>query len=87
MKFCHSQVNEWNWRTSSQVKLVRLRRPKAACSPSYADYRSTTNAALLWDTGHTKGRPHVGRIRQGKETKNLATMGRGLRRSEEDCWR
>jgi hypothetical protein len=28
MKFCHLQVNGWNWRTSSWVKLVSLRRPK-----------------------------------------------------------
>jgi hypothetical protein len=53
------------------VKLVRLRRPKAACSPSYADYRPKTNAAILWDMGHTKGRPHRVGIGQGKETKNL----------------
>jgi hypothetical protein len=30
-----------------------------------------TNAAILWDTGHTKGRLCKGRIGQGKETKNL----------------
>jgi hypothetical protein len=53
------------------VKLVRLRRPKVACSPSYADYRPKTNAALLWDTGHTKGRLHMGGTGQGKETKSL----------------
>jgi hypothetical protein len=35
------------------VKLVRLRRLKAACSSSYVDYRPKTNAAILWDTGHT----------------------------------
>jgi hypothetical protein len=53
------------------VKLVRLRRPKAACSPSYADYRPKTNAAILWDMGHTKGRPHRVGIGQEKETINL----------------
>jgi hypothetical protein len=53
------------------VKLVRLRRPKAAWSPSYADYRPKTHASILWDMDHTKGTPHTGRIRQGKETKNL----------------
>jgi hypothetical protein len=50
---------------------VRLRRPKVSCSPSYADYRPKTNAAILWDTGDTMGRPHMGGIGQGKETKNL----------------
>jgi hypothetical protein len=29
---------------------------------SYADSRPKTNAAILWDMGHTKGRPHTGRI-------------------------
>jgi hypothetical protein len=29
---------------------LRLRRPKATCSPSYADFRPKTNAATLWDT-------------------------------------
>jgi hypothetical protein len=53
------------------VKLVRLRRSKAACPPSYVDCSSKTNAALLWDMGHTKRRLCKGEIRQGKETKNL----------------
>jgi hypothetical protein len=53
------------------VTLVRLRRPKAACSSSYADYRRKTNAAILWDMGHTKGRLCMGEIGQGKGTKNL----------------
>jgi hypothetical protein len=52
MKFCHSQVNGWNWITSSSVKLLSLRKPKIACSPSYADYRSKINAVIL-DMGHT----------------------------------
>jgi hypothetical protein len=38
MKFCHSQVNVWNWKTSFQVNLARLRRPKITCSPSCVDY-------------------------------------------------
>jgi hypothetical protein len=53
------------------MKLSRLRRPKATCSHSYVDYEPTTNAAVLWDTGHTKGRLCMGRIGQRKETKNL----------------
>jgi hypothetical protein len=39
--------------TSSQVKLVRLRRLKIVCSPSYEDYRPKTNAVILLDMGHT----------------------------------
>jgi hypothetical protein len=50
---------------------VRLRRPKATCSVSYEDYRPKTNAALLWDMGHTKGRSCTGGVGQGKETKTL----------------
>jgi sulfite reductase alpha subunit-like flavoprotein len=53
------------------LKLVRLRKPKATCSPSYVDHRLKTNAAILWNMVHTKGRPHIGGIGQGKETKNL----------------
>jgi hypothetical protein len=50
------------------VKLARLRRPKATCSPSYADYKPKTNVEILWDMG-TKGRLGKGGIGQGKETK------------------
>jgi hypothetical protein len=53
------------------VKLARLRRPKATCSPSYVDYSPTTKAAIFWDTGHTKVRPYTVGIGKGKETKNL----------------
>jgi hypothetical protein len=53
------------------VKSARLRRPKAACSPSYVEYRPKTNIEVLWDTGHTKGRSCTGRLGQGKETKSL----------------
>jgi hypothetical protein len=53
------------------VKLARLRRLKAACSPSFVDCRPKTNAAILWDMGHTEGRLCKGGIGQGKETKNL----------------
>jgi hypothetical protein len=53
------------------VKLARLRRPKATCSPSYADNKPKTNAVILWDMGHTKGRLCKEGIGQGKETKNL----------------
>jgi hypothetical protein len=53
------------------VKLARIKRPKGTCSPSYADYRPKTNAAILWNMGHTKGRLCKGGIGQGKETENL----------------
>jgi hypothetical protein len=53
MKSYHSQVNRWNWRTSSEAKLARLRRPKIICSSSYADFRLKTNAVILLDMGYT----------------------------------
>jgi hypothetical protein len=53
------------------VKLVKLRRPKPECSPSYADNRPKTNAAIIWDTGHTKGRLCTGGTEKGKETKSF----------------
>jgi hypothetical protein len=51
------------------VKLAKLRKPKATCSLSYADYRPIINAAILWDMGHTKGRMCKGGIGQGKKPK------------------
>jgi hypothetical protein len=53
MKFYHLQVNGWKWRTFILSEVVRLRRPKITCSPSYEDYRSKTNAVILLDMGHT----------------------------------
>jgi hypothetical protein len=39
-------------------KVSQFRRPKMACSPSYADYRPKTNAVILLDLGHTlRGEP------------------------------
>jgi hypothetical protein len=46
------QVNGWNLRTSSKTKLTSLRRPKIACSPSYADYRPEISAVIFLDMGH-----------------------------------
>jgi hypothetical protein len=43
IKFCHLQVNRWNWRTSSQAKLARFRRSKVIFSLSYVEYVSNTN--------------------------------------------
>jgi hypothetical protein len=53
------------------LREIRIRRPKITCSPSYTDYRPKTNAVILLDRGHTKGRPCPGGIRKGKKTKNL----------------
>jgi hypothetical protein len=59
MKFCHLQVNGWNWRISSYSKFVRLRRTKIACAPSYVDYRPKANAVTLLDMGHTLRGDHT----------------------------
>jgi hypothetical protein len=64
-KSCHSQVNGWNWRTSSKAKLARLRKPKIVCSPSYADFTSKTNAVILLDLGLTLRGEHI-QEEQGK---------------------
>jgi hypothetical protein len=48
----HSQVNGSYWRTSSYVKLARLRRPNVTCSPLCADLRPKTIAVILLDVGH-----------------------------------
>jgi hypothetical protein len=47
MKSYPLQGNGWNWRTSFSVRLARLRRLKIVCSPSYADFRSRANTAVL----------------------------------------
>jgi hypothetical protein len=40
-------------------KLAGLRKPKIICSPSYADFRSKTNAVILLDMGHTLRVEHI----------------------------
>jgi hypothetical protein len=53
------------------IKLARLRRPKIACSPSFADYRPKTNAVIL-HMGHTLRGEHAhGRNRESEENLKL----------------
>jgi hypothetical protein len=59
MKSYHLQVNGWNWRTSFCARLARLRRPKIIYSPSYVDFRSRENAAMLLDLGHRLRGEHI----------------------------
>jgi hypothetical protein len=49
------------------VKLARIRRPKIAYSPSYADYRPKTNPVILLDMGNTLRGEHacMNREREG----------------------
>jgi hypothetical protein len=61
MKSYHSQVNRWNWRTSSWARLAKLRRPKIKCYPSYVDFRSRANTARGLDFDHMIRWEHTGR--------------------------
>jgi hypothetical protein len=40
-------------------KVARLRRPKIICSPSYTDFRSRANTAMLLDLGHMLRGEHL----------------------------
>jgi hypothetical protein len=40
-------------------KVIRLRRPKIVCSPSYVDFRYRENAAMLLDLGHMLRGEHI----------------------------
>jgi hypothetical protein len=46
-------------------EIIQAQKAKATCSPSYADCRPKTNAAILRDEGPTKGRLHRVGIGQG----------------------
>jgi hypothetical protein len=59
-------VSKWMELENIILSEVRLGRPKVSFSPSHADYRPETNAAILLKVGHTKGRPHMGGVRQRK---------------------
>jgi hypothetical protein len=47
-----SFISKWIELENTILSEVRLRRPKIACSLSYADYRPQTNAVILLDMGH-----------------------------------
>jgi hypothetical protein len=40
-------------------EVSQVRRPKFICSPSYADFRSRENAAMLLDLGHMTRGEHI----------------------------
>jgi hypothetical protein len=50
------------------MELEKLRRPKIAWSPSYADHRPKINAEIFLDMGRTLKGEHTGGIWKGKET-------------------
>jgi hypothetical protein len=51
------------------VRSARLRRPKIICSPSYLDFRSRANAAVLLDLDHMIKGEHIQEIRIGRKPK------------------
>jgi hypothetical protein len=52
-------------------EVSQAQKAKVTSSPSYIYYRPKTNAAILWDIGHTKWRPCTRGIGQQKGLKNL----------------
>jgi hypothetical protein len=63
-------------------EVSQAQKAKVTCSPSNVNYRPKTNAAIRWNTGHTKGKLHMGGIREGKETKKLNWLMCSLYRNE-----
>jgi hypothetical protein len=51
--------NKRKMKKKKKEKLVRLRRPKIICSPSYVVYRPKTNAVILLDMDHTLRDEHT----------------------------
>jgi hypothetical protein len=65
MKFCHSQVNGWNWRILSEIiQTQKAKKPHILPPMQIADKCSN-----IMD--HTNRRLCKAGIGQGKETKNL----------------
>jgi hypothetical protein len=54
-----SFTSKWRELESIILSEVSLRRPKISCSPSYADYRTETNAIILLDMGYTLRGEHA----------------------------
>jgi hypothetical protein len=40
----------------------QAQRPKTRYSLSYVEYKPNTNAAIVWNTVHTKGKSHMGQV-------------------------
>jgi hypothetical protein len=61
------QVNGWSWRTSSEVKLARFRKPKTSCFLSYLRHRSNTNKSKSMKNRSLKGEVTNmrGRVKEG----------------------
>jgi hypothetical protein len=44
------------------IEVSQAQRPKIVCSPSYADFRSRTNAAMWLDLDHMASGEHIQKI-------------------------
>jgi hypothetical protein len=67
MKFCLPQVNGWNWRISSYVKLTRFRNSKSTCFLSYVEYRPNANKQYyICIKIYTEPIPKVGLVEETK---------------------
>jgi hypothetical protein len=55
----YSKVPGYKNQLTKIIRLARLRRPKIVCSPSYADFRSRANTAMLLDLGHMLRGEHI----------------------------
>jgi hypothetical protein len=64
------------------ARLSRLRRSKFICSPSYVDFRSRANTAMLLDLGHKKRGEHIwevwGEVRNSKHRSVCFPHCRGI---------
>jgi hypothetical protein len=54
-----SFANKWVELENIILSKARLKRPKIACSPSYADYRLKINLVIFLDLGHTLRGEHA----------------------------
>jgi hypothetical protein len=81
MEFYSAMKNEILSFTSKWMELENIilsevsqaQKAKIVCSPSYADFRSKTNAVILLDMGHTlrgpMGHTHTGGTVKGRKPK------------------
>jgi hypothetical protein len=61
------QVNGWNWRTPSQVKLARFRSSKVTCFLAYVEYKQYKykqylEKQIMLREGHVQ----LGEVKRGK---------------------
>jgi hypothetical protein len=60
MKFCHSQVKGKELENIILSEVSQTQKAKSHMFSLIWEYRPKTNAAILWDVDHTKGRSCTG---------------------------